>query len=120
MHSPIIKSKMSILTTFSGKPLLMLRSVKRAKLLLEQQSKSDPRMHGCIVRFQKFVTDKMSTFGDAVQKVLMNETKNIFTTKTTRERNEEFIQKHSNEYQYLVEGKVKPFLNPILTGSVCR
>ena len=59
----------------SGKALLMLRSVKKAKLLLEQQSKSDPRMHGCIVRFQKFVTDKMSTFGDAVQKVLMNETK---------------------------------------------
>ena len=113
---PIIKSKMSIMTIFSGKPLLMLRSVKRAKLLLEQQSKSDPRMHGCIVRFQKFVTDKMSTFGDAVQKVLMNETKNIFTTKSTRERNEEFIQKHSNEYQYLVEGKIKPFLKPILTS----
>ena len=89
----------------AGKPLLMLRSIKRAKLLLEEQSKSDPRMHGCVVRFQKFVTDKMSTFGDAVQKVLMNETKNIFTTKTTRERNEEFMQKHSKEYQYVVEGK---------------
>ena len=91
----------------AGKPLLMLRSIKRAKLLLEQQSKSDPRMHGCVVRFQKFVTDKMSTFGDAVQKVLMNETKNIFTTKTTRERNEEFMQNHSKEYQYVVEGKRK-------------
>ena len=93
----------------AGKPLLMLRSIKRAKLLLEEQSKSDPRMHGCVVRFQKFVTDKMSTFGDAVQKVLMNETKNIFTTKTTRERNEEFMQKHSKEYQYVVEGKRKDF-----------
>ena len=85
----------------------MLQSVKRAKLLLEQESKSDPRMHACIIRFQKFVTDNMSTFSDPVQNVLMNETKNadIFTTKTTRERNEEFMQKHSKKYQYLVEGK---------------
>ena len=84
----------------------MLRSVKRAKLLLEEESKSDPRMHGCIVRFQKFVTDKMSTFGDAVQKVLMNETKNIFTAKSTRERNEEFMQEHKKDYQCVVEGNI--------------
>ena len=82
----------------------MLQSVKRAQALLKQQSKSDPRMHGCIVRFQKYVTDKMSTFGDAVQKVLMNETKNIFTAKSTRERNEEFMQEHKNDYQSVVEG----------------
>ena len=88
----------------AGKPLLMLQSVKRAQALLKQQSKSDPRMHGCIVRFQKYVTDKMSTFGDAVQKVLMNETKNIFTAKSTRERNEEFMQEHKNDYQSVVEG----------------
>ena len=82
----------------------MLQSVKRAQALLKQQSKSDPRMHGCIVRFQKYVTDKMSTFGDAVQKVLMNETKNIFTAKSTRERNEEFMQEHKNDYKSVVEG----------------
>ena len=82
----------------------MLQSVKRAKLLLEQESKSDPRMHACIIRFQKFVTDNLSTFCDPIQNVLMNETKNMFTTKKTRERNEEFMQKHSKEYQYLVEG----------------
>ena len=93
-----------LILNFVGKPLLMLQSVKRAKLLLEQQAKSDPRMHGCIIRFQKFVTDKMSTFCDAVQTVLMNETKTIFTTKTTRERNEEFMQNHNKEYQYLAEG----------------
>ena len=82
----------------------MLQSVKRAEALLKQQSKSDPRMHGCIIRFQKYVTDKMSTFSDAVQKVLMNETKNIFTVKSTRERNEEFMQENKKDYQCVVEG----------------
>ena len=83
----------------------MLQSVKRAMKILEQDSKFDSRMHGCIIKFQKFVTDKMSSFSEPVQNVLMNETKNIFTTKTTRERNEEFMQKHNKDYQCLVEGK---------------
>ena len=92
-----------------GKPLLMLQCVKRAKTLLEQESKTDPRMHACIIRFQKFVTEKMSTFSDPVQSVLMTETKNanIFTSKTVRERNKEFIQKHSKQYTYLFEGNTK-------------
>ena len=71
------------------------------------EGNDDPRMHGCVIRFQKFVTCNMSKFSDAVQTVLMNETKkaDIFSTKTTKERNEAYMLKHSKEYQHLVEGK---------------
>ena len=90
----------------------MLQSLKRAKLLMDKQSVSDPRLHGCVIRFQRYVTDHMSEFSDPIQNVLMNETKkaDIFNYKTTKERNEEFMQKHSKQYQHLVVGKLILYL----------
>ena len=85
----------------------MLQSLKRAKLLMDKQSLSDPRVHSCVIRLQRYVTDHMSKFPDPIQNVLMNETKkaDIFNHQTTKERNEEFMQKHSKQYQHLVAGK---------------
>ena len=40
-----------------SKPLLMLQAIKRA---LSLKSSEDPNIHGCIIRFQKFVDDNKS------------------------------------------------------------
>ena len=84
-----------------GKPLLMLQSIKRALKV----NPSDPRLHGCLIRFQKFVEENSST--GPVKQVVDQETQSIFTsTKSARERNDQFIQSHSDLLDHRVVGKL--------------
>ena len=91
--------------SFVEKPLLMLQSIKRALKV----SSSDPRLHGCLIRFQRFIEDKSQGFPGPVNQVLDQETKSIFTTKTAKERNEQFIQSNQNKLEHRVVGKLSTF-----------
>jgi len=92
------------------KPLLMLQSIKRAMKV----NASDPRLHGCLIRFQKFVEERGSGFAGPVNQVIDQETQSFFTNKSTaRERNEQFIQSHSNTLDHrLVGAKMQALLDP--------
>merc|ERR1711863_215980 len=79
----------------------MLQSIKRALKV----NASDPRLHGCLIRFQKFVEERSAGFAGPVNQVLDQETQSIFTTKSAKERNEQFIQSHSNTLDHRVVGK---------------
>merc|ERR1719322_2088893 len=57
-----------------GKPLLMLQSIKRALKV----NPNDPRVHGCLVRFQRFIETSTDLAGP-VKQVLGQETQSIFT-----------------------------------------
>ncbi len=83
----------------------MLQSIKRAVKI----DPEDPRVHGCIVRFQAFVADKekSDSLAGPVKQVLSSETTALFTTKTARERNEQFMQKDSKSLDHRVVGKKK-------------
>ena len=84
------------------KPLLMLQSVKRALKL----SSDDPKVHMCVVLFQKFVQEENREFAGPVKSVLDQETKDIFGDITARTRNEEFIQKHKQSLNAAAVGKL--------------
>jgi len=91
------------------KPLLMLQSIKRALKV----NASDPRLHGCLIRFQKFVEERSAGFAGPVNQVLDQETQSIFTTKSAKERNEQFIQSHSNTLDHRVVGaRMQALLDP--------
>lgn len=79
----------------------MLQSIKRALKV----NSSDARLHGCLIRFQKFVEEKQGEFSGPVKQVLDQETQSIFTTKTARERNDQFLQTHQNLLDHRVVGK---------------
>ena len=78
----------------------MLQSIKRALKV----NPNDPRVHGCLVRFQRFIETSTDLAGP-VKQVLGQETQSIFTTKTAKERNEQFIQKHRESLDHRVQGK---------------
>ena len=84
------------------KPLLMLQSLKR----MLKVDASDPQVHGCLIRFQNFVEVNSKGFAGAVNQVIDQETQSIFTTKSARERNEQFIQSHSKTLDHRLVGKL--------------
>ena len=84
-----------------NKPLLMLQSIKRAMKV----DPTDPRVHSCVVRLQKFV-ETSPDLASPVKQVLGQETQSIFTTKTAKERNEQFIQKHRESQDHRVQGMI--------------
>jgi len=91
------------------KPLLMLQSLKR----MLKVDASDPQVHGCLIRFQNFVEVNSKGFAGAVNQVIDQETQSIFTTKSARERNEQFIQSHSKTLDHrLVGAKMQALLDP--------
>jgi len=99
-----------------GKPLLMLQSIKRALKV----DPTDPRVHGCLVRFQRFIETSKDLAGP-VKQVLGQETQSIFTTKTAKERNEQFIQKHRESLDHRVQGaKMQVLLDPSNTESAVQ
>merc|ERR1712037_255619 len=74
---------------------------------------SDPQVHGCLIRFQNFVEVNSKGFAGAVNQVIDQETQSIFTTKSARERNEQFIQSHSKTLDHrLVGAKMQALLDP--------
>lgn len=79
----------------------MLQSIKRALKV----NPSDPRLHGCLIRFQRFIEDKSEGFAEPVKKVLDQETQSIFTTKSAKERNDKFLQTHQTKLDHRVVGK---------------
>ena len=87
---------------FTEKPLLMLQSLKR----MLKVDASDPQVHGCLIRFQNFVEVNSKGFAGAVNQVIDQETQSIFTTKSARERNEQFIQSHSKTLDHRLVGKL--------------
>ena len=86
----------------------MLQSLKR----MLKVDASDPQVHGCLIRFQNFVEVNSKGFAGAVNQVIDQETQSIFTTKSARERNEQFIQSHSKTLDHRLVGKLPkgPFL----------
>ena len=86
----------------------MLQSIKRALKV----DPTDPRLHGCLVRFQRFIETSTDLAGP-VKQVLGQETQSIFTTKTAKERNEQFIQKHRESLDHRVQG-IQTFLGILL------
>ena len=83
----------------------MLQSIKRALKV----DPTDPRVHGCLVRFQRFIETSKDLAGP-VKQVLGQETQPIFTTKTAKERNEQFIQKHRESLDHRVQGTYFAFI----------
>ena len=79
----------------------MLQSIKRALKL----NVSDPRIHFCLSRFQFFVEKNGAKMSDAVKQVIDLEAKDIFTVKSAKIRNEEFMQKNSSSLDHRVIGK---------------
>ena len=50
-----------LLISRKKKPLLMLQSIKRALLTVKPENgERDPRIHGCVVRFQRFIEENRS------------------------------------------------------------
>ena len=86
----------------SDKPLLMLQSIKRALKV----NTEDPRLHFCLARFQLFVEKNGPTMAEAVKKVIETEGKDIFSIKTAKARNDQFMQKNSSSLDHRVIGKV--------------
>ena len=84
-----------------GKPLLMLQSIKRALKV----DPTDPKVHGCLIRFQKFIEEKESSIAGPVKEVLDRETQTIFNTKTAKDRNDQFMQKNASLLEHRVIGK---------------
>ena len=81
----------------------MLQSLKR----MLKVDASDPQVHGCLIRFQNFVEVNSKGFAGAVNQVIDQETQSIFTTKSARERNEQFIQSHSKTLDHRLVGKLQ-------------
>ena len=89
---------------FSGKPLLMLQSLKRAFAL----EPSDPRVFGCILRLQHFMQEKGGAMKAPVVEVLKKATSSIFASKSAKDANDEFIQKNSKSLEHLYIGETRP------------
>jgi hypothetical protein len=77
----------------------MLQSIKRALKV----DATHPQVHGCLIRFQKYI--EVNAMVGPVKKVLEQETKTIFSTKTAKERNEQFMQKNGKTLDHRVVGK---------------
>ena len=90
-----------IFKMLSDKPLLMLQSIKRALKL----NTEDPRLHFCLARFQLFVEKNGNKMAEAVKKVIENEGKDIFSLKTAKARNDQFMLKNSSSLDHRVLGK---------------
>jgi len=75
------------------KPLLMLQSIKRALLTVKPENgERDPRIHGCVVRFQSFVEENRAGLSPAVAEVIDKDTPTMFGPESVAKRNEAFIQ----------------------------
>lgn len=100
-----------------GRSLLMLQSVKRA--LSVAAAGSDPRVHGCVIRLQKFVEDKSEGFSEPVRAVIDRETKGIFDKdKSARQRNEEFMQNNKDSLHAAFIGKIHSRLGRLTFSKV--
>lgn len=92
-----------------GKALLMLQSVKRALKL----NVTDPRIHSCLVRFQHFFERNESRMAEPVKEVIKSEGHEIFTYKSAKARNDEFMQNHPDSLDHRVIGaKMLALLEP--------
>ena len=89
----------------------MLQSIKRALKV----DPSDPKVHGCLIRFQKFIEE--NSIAGPVKQVLDQETQSIFTTKLAKDRNEQFMQKNDAVLEHRVIGKLKTVISA--TTPVC-
>ena len=78
----------------------MLQSIKRALKV----DPTDPKVHGCLIRFQKFIEE--NSIAGPVKQVLEQETQSILTTKTAKDRNEEFMQKNAAALDHRVIGEL--------------
>ncbi|KAM4797351.1 N-alpha-acetyltransferase 16, NatA auxiliary subunit [Rhinophrynus dorsalis] len=79
--------------------LLMLQSIKRAFSI----DCNNPWLHECLIRFSKSVSDH-SNLPEVVNKVLMQEMKNIFINQNMKSFNEEFLKCNSTSIKHLLSG----------------
>jgi len=105
------------------KPLLMLQSIKRALLTVKPENgERDPRIHGCVVRFQRFIEENRSGFSPAVVEVLEKDTPAIFGPDSAAKRNEAFIQeaKGGSLLACFVGAKMTNLLEPTRTDKALQ
>jgi hypothetical protein len=95
--------------SISGRPLLMLQSIKRALKLKSE----DPRLHSCLVRFQFFFEKNESILPEPVKDVIMAHGQEIFKFKSSHERNAEFMKIHNGSLDHRVIGEILKILRPL-------
>ena len=61
MKHSVGSNLLTVLHFRKKKPLLMLQSIKRALLTVKPgKGERDPRIHGCVVRFQRYIEENRS------------------------------------------------------------
>ena len=95
----------SWLHLWSGKPLLMAQSVKRALKV----DPGHPQLHSCLIRLHRFLTDgnllNENVSHPAVASVLKSETQPLFRHHQEAEQlNKEFLEQNANSLPHLLQG----------------
>lgn len=85
-------------STISGRTLLMLKSIKRAHKLDD----NNPELHSCLVRF--LLHTSTSKLEGPLAEVVKLQTSNIFSSPSTSQLNADYLKKNSKSLPHLSQG----------------
>ena len=90
----------------TGKPLLMVQSVKRALKV----DANHPELHSCLIRLFRFLEEEKllsdAVSNAAVAAVLKTESQTLFNNLDATQLNKEFLEHKANSLPHLHQGEI--------------